>query len=128
MSFDMNDIRSQLTPSWTGVNIALVVVLFLLAWPLGLLMIAYIIWGSRLGLDFSRPETFSSAFGRVSAAVRAGLAAYQRGSTNDDAHPEAPPEDPVDFARWRSEEINRLNEQRRELEEERAKGPPAAGN
>ena len=59
----MNDLRTQLSPGWTGVNIAITVVLFMLAWPLGLLMIGYILWGRRLGLDFARPETVS-AFGR----------------------------------------------------------------
>jgi len=68
----MNDLRSQLAPGWSGVNIALAVVLFFLAWPLGLLMIGYIVWGRQLGIDFSRPHTLTEFGGRLGGAWRAG--------------------------------------------------------
>jgi len=77
----MNDLRAQLAPGWSGVNIALTVVLFLLAWPLGLLMIGYIVWGRGLGLDFSRPETLSTFGSRLARAWRAGTESWRRGPT-----------------------------------------------
>lgn len=72
----MNDLRAQLAPGWSGVNIAITVVLFLIAWPLGLLMIAYILQGERLGLDFARPETLTAFGGRLKHAWRAGSATW----------------------------------------------------
>lgn len=74
----MNDIKQQLTPGWSAVNIALVVVLFMMAWPLALLMLAYIIWGQKLGLDLGRPETLSIFWKRLSTAFRAGLDSFSR--------------------------------------------------
>ncbi len=37
-----------LRPSWTPINILLMVIGFVLFWPLGLTMLAYILWGDRL--------------------------------------------------------------------------------
>lgn len=72
----MNDLKPQLAPGWSGVNIALLVVLFLVAAPLGLLMLAYILLGARLGLDLSRPHTFVSAWDRLVGAWKAGTASW----------------------------------------------------
>lgn len=74
----MHDIKQQLAPGWSGVNIGLIVLLFMLAWPLALLMIAYIIWGNKLGLDLGRPETLSIFAKRVATAFRAGLDSFSR--------------------------------------------------
>ena len=35
-------------PAWTPATIAMMVVGFMVFWPLGLAMLAYIIWGDRL--------------------------------------------------------------------------------
>ncbi len=125
MPIDMNYIRGQLIPAWTGVNIALVVGLFLLAWPLSLLMIAYIHWGSGLGLDLSRPETFSRVFERLVAAVRAGRTEFGSRSSHDNPGSDSPPDDPAGFARWRNDEINKLEARRRALDEEGLRRPAA---
>ena len=66
----MSDLRSQLAPGWSSVNIGITIVLFLLAWPLAMIMIAYIIWGRQLNLDFSRPETISAFSGRIGNAIQ----------------------------------------------------------
>ena len=77
----MNDLRSQLAPGWSGVNIALTVVLFFVAWPLALVMIAYIVWGRGLGIDLSRPETLSGFGRRLGRAWQAGKASWSDGDT-----------------------------------------------
>ena len=41
--------RSMIRPAWTPATIGLMVLGFIIAWPLGLAMLAYIIWGDRLG-------------------------------------------------------------------------------
>jgi len=73
----MSDLRSQLAPGWSGVNIGLLVVLFIIGWPLGLLMLGYIVWGQQLGLHLGRPETLTAAFSRLSNAWKAGLNNWQ---------------------------------------------------
>jgi hypothetical protein len=73
MKNDHNELLSQLSPGWSGVNIALMVVLFMMFWPLGLLMVGYIIWGRSLGLNLRQPETFARAGSKLSQAFRVGV-------------------------------------------------------
>ena len=75
----MNDIKQQLAPSWSTVNVVIAVFLMLMAWPVALLFIAYILWGSKLGLDLSRPETIKAFGRRLSNAFRAGIDAFSKG-------------------------------------------------
>ena len=74
----MDDIRQQLAPGWSIVNIVLAVVLFTIVWPLGLLMIAYIVWGSRFGFDLGRPETLSRFWNRVIVSIKAGVETFKK--------------------------------------------------
>ena len=75
----MHDIKLQLAPSWSAVNIGIIVVLFLLGlWPLSLLMAAYVVWGGKLGLNLARPETLSVFARRVAAAFKAGMDSFSR--------------------------------------------------
>lgn len=68
----MNDLKSQLKPGWSPVNIGLLVVLFFVFKLLALLMLGYIVFGAKLGLDLTRPETFKSLWQRISEAWKAG--------------------------------------------------------
>lgn len=74
----MNDIKQQLAPGWSTVNIVLVVILFLIGWPLGLLMIAYIIWGHKVGLDLSKPDTLAVFGKRLANAWRAAVDSFSK--------------------------------------------------
>ena len=88
-------------PAWTPATIALMVVGFMVFWPLGLAMLAYILWGDRLG-DFNgdwskaREGLFGSCRKRGRGFARTGNVAF------DD---------------WRDQELERLNEERRKLDE-----------
>jgi hypothetical protein len=88
-------------PAWTPATIALTVIGFMVFWPLGLAMLAYIIWGDRLD-GFKRDANrmtdgiFTSCRGRASRQSRTGNVAF------DD---------------WRSKELDRLAEERRKLDE-----------
>lgn len=75
----MNDIKEQLAPSWSTVNIIIAVVLVIMSWPVALIFIAYILWGSKVGLDLGRPETLKVFGRRLSNAFRAGLEAFSKG-------------------------------------------------
>ena len=74
----MNDLKQQLVPGWTAVNIGIIVVLMLFSlWPLSLLMVAYIIFGQKVGLDLSRPETLRTFGRRIGHAWRAAVNAFK---------------------------------------------------
>ena len=84
---------------------ALMVVGFMIWWPLGLATLAYIIWGDRLGdvkheVNRVANSALGDAFRRTSApSARSGNVAF------DD---------------WRRAEIERLDEERKKLDEVRA--------
>ncbi len=96
-------------PAWTPATIALMVLGFIFFWPLGLAMLAYIIWGDRLG-DFKRSvsEKSDSVFGSFRNCGR--NESFGFGGTTGNAA----------FDEWRREELERLAEERRKLEEARA--------
>ncbi|MFK7861162.1 MAG: DUF2852 domain-containing protein [Granulosicoccus sp.] len=77
----MNDLKQQLTPSWSAVNIGIVVVMFLIAWPFALAMLAYIIWGNKLGLDLSRPITLGIFARRIGTAWKAAVESFKNSSS-----------------------------------------------
>lgn len=97
-------------PAWTPATIAMMIIGFMLFWPLGLGMLAYILWGERLDTmktDINRATdniagNFNRSFGcrgrRSSRSHRTGNVAF------DD---------------WREEEISRLEEERSKLDEMR---------
>ena len=92
-------------PAWTPATIALMVIGFMVFWPLGLAMLAYIIWGDRLDTfkaDVNRAtDDFASAFRKKSgygAAASSGNVAFDE---------------------WRDSELSRLDEERKKLDEMR---------
>lgn len=87
-------------PAWTPATIALMVVGFVVFWPLGLAMLAYILWGDRLG-------EFKGDWGKA----REGLFGSCR------KHGGFARTGNVAFDEWRSRELERLAEERRKLEE-----------
>ncbi len=97
--------NSLIRPAWTPVTIAMMVIGFMIAWPLGLAMIAYIIWGDRLEIfkqDVNRAtdkvaDTFKSATSKRET--------FHSRSGN------------VAFDEWREVELARIEEERRRLRE-----------
>ncbi|SEB61269.1 Protein of unknown function [Nitratireductor aquibiodomus] len=90
-------------PAWTPATIALMVVGFMVFWPLGLAMLAYILWGDRLG-------EFKKDVNRKTDEVFAGCrrASKRHAFTGN-----------VAFDDWRTKELERLAEERRKLDEMR---------
>jgi hypothetical protein len=74
----MTDFRAQLAPGWSAVNIGLLVLLFILAWPLALVMVTYIVWGKQLNLDLGQPETLSAFGRRIATAWRAAVESWNQ--------------------------------------------------
>ena len=90
-------------PAWTPATIALMVLGFIVFWPLGLAMLAYILWGDRLGDVKSEWNRVSdSLFGNVRST---GFAHARTGN--------------VAFDDWREAELARIEEERRKLDEAR---------
>lgn len=98
--------NAWIRPAWTPATIAMMIVGFMVFWPLGLAMIAYILWGDRL-------EEFKSGVNRTTDGFAknwsCGRGRGPRSSTGN-----------VAFDDWRDAEIERLREERRKLEEMRA--------
>lgn len=91
-------------PAWTPATIALMVVGFMVFWPLGLAMLAYILWGDRLDDvkgDLSKARDKFCSFKKGS-----GMHSHQRwGRTGN-----------VAFDDWREAELARIEEERRKLD------------
>lgn len=95
-------------PDWTPATIALMVLGFIVFWPLGLAMLAYILFGERLRTF--KKDANTAADGVFSSFRRArgyrGPASFGTGN--------------VAFDDWRNAELQRLDEERRKLDEMRA--------
>ena len=97
-------------PAWTPATIAWMVVGFVVFWPLGLAMLAYIIWGDRLD-GFKRDV--NRATDGVFAGCRRGADRAERwGHGRSGARTGN-----VAFDDWRDKELERLAEERRKLDE-----------
>jgi hypothetical protein len=91
-----------LRPAFTPLTIILMVIGFMLWVPLGLLMLAFILWGDRI-------PSFQSGI-RVNTRMRncfdSGMRRHQRSGN-------------MAFDEYRQRELKRLEEERRRLDEER---------
>ena len=93
-----------LRPAWTPLTIVLMVLGFVVFWPLGLAMLAYIIWGDRMPEVRRHFEGLRRDWARDSRGC--GARGYSRSGN-------------VAFDDYRERELKRLEEERRRLEEER---------
>ena len=97
-------------PAWTPATIALMILGFMIFWPLGLAMLAYILWGDRL-------DGFKSDINRATDDV----ACKFRSSFKSDHQARSRQSNTgnVAFDDWREVELARLEEERRKLDEMR---------
>ena len=102
-------------PDWTPATIALMVGGFLVFWPLGLAMLAYILFGERLHA-FKREanEKMDSFYSncRKAGGWHGRSGRHQQHWGRDTGN--------VAFDDWRKAELERMEEERRKLEEMRA--------
>jgi len=95
-------------PAWTPATIALMVLGFIVFWPLGLAMLAYIIWGDRL--DGFKRDVNRATDGIFSGCRRSADKMHRWGNR-------AGGTGNVAFDEWREKELERLAEERRKLDE-----------
>jgi hypothetical protein len=101
-------IQTLIRPAWTPVTIAMMIIGFMIFWPLGLAMIAYIIWGDRLDGFKNEVNRATDRFsGNFSTRTCNHYSWHQPQSGN------------VAFDEWREAELERLDEERRKLNEMR---------
>ena len=94
-------------PAWTPVTIAMMIIGFMIFWPLGLAMIAYIVWGDRL-------DQFKSD---VNSATDRASCMFSRKNHSFRTHQRT---GNVAFDDWREAELKRLHEERMKLDAMRA--------
>ena len=94
-----------LKPAWSPLTIVGTVLGFMIFWPLGLAMIAYVIWGDRFMKEGQELTTKLRDAGRNVGLNRAGFSAAGFTRTGN-----------VAFDDYREETLRRLEAERRELE------------
>ncbi len=98
-------------PAWTPATIALMVVGFMVFWPLGFAMLAYIIWGDRL-------DGFKSDVNRATDGIFGG---FRRGANRAERWGKRgggfARTGNVAFDDWREKELERLAEERKRLDD-----------
>ena len=95
-------------PAWTPATIALMVLGFVVFWPLGLAMLAYIIWGDRL--DGFKRDVNKATDGIFAGCRRGADKAHRWGHSSARTGN-------VAFDDWRDKDLERLAEERRKLDE-----------
>lgn len=97
---------SAIRPGWNPMTIGLMVLGFIVFWPLGLAMLAYILWGDRFGemARDARDQWRSGAWHGPSRSAGEGF-----GRTGN-----------IAFDEYRERELKRLEEERAQIDRMRA--------
>lgn len=95
--------KPLIRPAWTPVTIAMMVIGFMISPLLGLAMLAYILWGDRLGDFKSGVERATDSVSETFSRTTYGGGRYRSGN--------------VAFDDWHEAELARLKEERRKLDE-----------
>lgn len=93
---------------WTALNIVLMIIGFAAFWPLGLAMLAWIIWGDQIGAKAEELKGQFRSFQERAPRFHNEAHGF-RGRTGNAA-----------FDEYREQELKRLDEERRKLEAMRA--------
>jgi hypothetical protein len=94
---------------WTALNIVLMIIGFAVFWPLGLAMLAWIIWGDEIGAKVEDLKGHFRSFTERAPSFSRGEFSGFQGRTGNAA-----------FDEYRAQELKRLDEERRRLEAMRA--------
>ena len=101
--------RHQTRGRWTALNIVLMIIGFAVFWPLGLAMLAWIIWGDEIRAKANELKGSVRGFAeRAPSFGQSGAHGFQ-GRTGNAA-----------FDEYRTQELKRLEEERRKLDTMRA--------
>jgi Protein of unknown function (DUF2852) len=101
--------RYQSRGRWTALNIVLMIIGFAVFWPLGLAMLAWIIWGDEIGAKAEEMKGHFRSFRERAPRFHSTENFGFQGRTGNAA-----------FDDYRAQELKRLEEERRKLEAMRA--------
>lgn len=93
-------------PEWSFATIVLMVLGFIIFWPLGLAMLAYILWGERFGGSADKAEAWIKSKKRWVKNCRQHQHGYRHSSGN------------AAFDGYREDQLKRLEEERQRLDAE----------
>jgi len=96
-----------LRPAWTPLTVLLMVIGFIMFWPLGLAMLAYILWGDRIP-EIRRHFEVKGEAARQWAGFCGGRTRRAGFTASGNAA----------FDEYRENELKRLEEERRKLDDE----------
>ena len=100
--------RPAIRPGWSPATIGLMVLGFIVFWPLGLAMLAYILWGDRLpGLARDAQEQWNAS-------------PFGQGLSSGRGFSDVRPTGNAAFDDYRARELKRLEEERARIDEMRA--------
>lgn len=99
--------QALIRPAWTPVTIAMMIIGFMIFWPLGLAMIAYIIWGDRLDQFKTDVNAATEKASDMFSRKGKSFGGFERTGN-------------VAFDDWREAELKRLHEERMKLDAMRA--------
>ena len=95
-------------PQWSPLTIALMVLGFIIFWPLGLAMLGYIIWGEKFGGSAEKAQAYwNKGCNFVKSNKHAGFSRTDFTSSGNAA-----------FDEYRAEQLRRLEEERARLDAE----------
>jgi Protein of unknown function (DUF2852) len=95
-------------PEWSPITIALMVLGFIVFWPLGLAVLGYILWGEKFGGSADRAGRWMNK--QKTWARNCGPSGFGRQGFSGSGN--------VAFDDYRAEQLRRLEEERRRLDEE----------
>lgn len=98
-------------PQWSPLTITLMVLGFIAFWPLGLLVLGYILWGEKFGGSAEKAEHYWSK-GKAWCGANKGQRGWGRHSYGFTSSGNAA------FDEYRSEQLRRLEEERARLDAE----------
>jgi hypothetical protein len=97
-------------PQWGPLTIALMVLGFIIWWPLGLAMLAYIVWGENFGGSAEKAQGWVNR--------QRGWAREHCGPNGRHRHGFRHSSGNAAFDEYRTEQLKRLEEERKRLDEE----------
>lgn len=98
-------------PQWGPLTIALMVLGFVVFWPLGLAVLAYILWGEMFGGTSDKAERFMNRSRNWAENCGRGNHGFRHGGFGQSSGNAA-------FDEYRAEQLRRLEEERKRLDEE----------
>ena len=99
---------SIIKPEWSPITLVLMVIGFMVFWPLGLAVLAYILWGERFGGSADRAERWVSKQKQWAGRCGSRHGFSRNGFSSGNAA----------FDAYREEQLKRLDEERQRLDSE----------